>query len=230
MSDKISVVIVDDHPLFRAGLRRVIETDPQVEVLGEAGDGQCALPLIRALKPDIAIVDIAMPVLDGFGLVRAVQKEDISVAVIFLTMYSGGQGILKTALDLDAKGYVVKDSAALEIVNCIKAVASGQHFTSPSVTTSLICNARRAETTSAKDSGPGGRLSRCELRVLGLIAEYKTSREIADALCISCRTVETHRTNICQKVGLHGSHALMKFALEGNAVPFKQPPNNYVAS
>lgn len=218
MCNKITIVIVDDHPLFRKGLRQVIEAEADLEILGEAGDGQRALCLIRAHKPKIAIVDIAMPTLDGFELVRAVRKDNVPLAVIFLTMYGSDEGILKKALDLDVRGYVVKDSAVTDIVSSIHAVASGRHFTSPALTTYLIQNARQTAVDSAKSTDQGWKeLSPSELRVLELVAEYKTSGDIADALCISRRTVESHRTHICQKIGLHGSHALMKFALERKA-------------
>jgi DNA-binding NarL/FixJ family response regulator len=214
MSDKITIVIADDHPLSRKGLRQVIETEAHLEILGEAADGQRALTLIRTHKPTIAIVDIAMPTLDGFDLVRAVRKENLPPSMIFLTMYCG-EGFLKKALDLDVKGYVMKDSAVTDIVSCINAVISGQHFTSPALTTYLINNSRQSLDASSKRTGHGGNeLSRSELRVLELIAEYKTSKDIADALCVSRRTVESHRTHICQKLGLHGFHALMKFSLE----------------
>jgi DNA-binding NarL/FixJ family response regulator len=217
MSDKITIVIADDHPLFRKGLQGVIEAEARFEILGEAEDGQRALTLIRARKPTIAIVDIAMPTLDGFELVRAVRKENLPVSMIFLTMHCGEE-FLKKALDLDVRGYVMKDSAVTDIVSCINAVISGQHFTSPALTTYLINNSRQTPDDSSKRTGHGwNELSRSELRVLELIAEYKTSKDIADALYVSPRTVETHRTHICQKLGLHGFHALMKFALEHRA-------------
>lgn len=218
LSNKITIVIADDHPLIRKGLRQIIEAEEDLEILGEAGDGHRALTLIRACKPNIAIVDIAMPTLDGFDLVRAVRNENLPVAMIFLTMYCGDEGILKKALDLDVRGYVVKDSAVTDVVSSIHAVASGQHFTSPALTTYLIKNAWQTAVDSAKSTDQGWEeLSPCELRVLELVAEYKTSGDIADVLCISRRTVESHRTHICQKIGLHGSHALMKFALERKA-------------
>jgi DNA-binding NarL/FixJ family response regulator len=233
MSHKTAIVIVDDHPLFRKGLRQIIEAEAHLEIVGEAGDGQRALKLIRACKPNIAIIDISMPEFDGFDLARAVRKENLPVALIFLTMYCADEGILKKALDLEVKGYVAKDSAVTDIVSCINAVNCGQHFTSPALTTYLINSSRQTVAGSAKCSDQGRKeLSQSELRVVELIAEYKTSADIADALFISRRTVESHRTHICQKLGLHGSHALMKFALERKAsVRSANPPTqNYVIS
>jgi DNA-binding NarL/FixJ family response regulator len=233
MSNKTSIVIVDDHPLFRKGLRQIIEAETNLEILGEAGDGQRALKLIRACKPDIAIVDISMPEFDGFDLARAVREDHLPVALIFLTMYCGDEGILKKALDLDVKGYVAKDSAVTDIVSCINAVNSGQKFTSPAVTTYLIDSSRHTVSGSANCIEQGRKeLSRSELRVVELIAEYKTSADIADTLFISRRTVESHRTHICQKLGLHGSHALMKFALERKASVHSTKPStqNYLVS
>ena len=215
MSHKTTIVIVDDHPLFRKGLRYIIEAETDLEIIGEAGDGHRALKLIRTCKPNIAIVDISMPEFDGFDVARAVREAHLPVSLIFLTMYCGEDGILKKALDLDVKGYVAKDSAVTDIVSCINAVNSGQNFTSPAVTTYLINSSRQSVPGSAKCAEQGRKeLSQSELRIVDLIAEYKTSADIAEELFISRRTVECHRTHICQKLGLHGSHALMKFALE----------------
>jgi DNA-binding NarL/FixJ family response regulator len=229
MSNKITIVIADDHPLFRMGLRQVVEGEAGMEIVGEAGDGQRALQMIRALKPNVAITEIGMPNVDGFDLARAVQKENLPVGMIFLTMHCD-ESYLKKAIDLGVRGYVAKDSAVTHVISCIEAVSAGQHFTSPALTTRLIkaswqtANGRGART----DKGLGD-LSRCELRVLELIAEFKTSADIAGALYISPRTVESHRTHICQKLGLHGSHALMKFALERKGWfeehPYENLPN-----
>ncbi len=233
MSNKTTIVIVDDHPLFRKGLRYIIEAETDLEIIGEAGDGHLALKLIRTCKPNIAIVDISMPGFDGFDVARSVREAHLPVNLIFLTMYCGDDGILKKALDLNVKGYVAKDSAVTDIVSCINAVNSGQNFTSPAVTTYLINSSRRPIAGLEKCIDQGRKeLSQSELRVVDLIAEYKTSADIADALFISRRTVESHRTHICQKLGLHGSHALMKFALERKACvhPTRPTTQTYVAS
>jgi DNA-binding NarL/FixJ family response regulator len=181
-------------------------------VLAEAGDGQAALERIRELRPDIVLLDVDMPKLHGFAVARAVRDERLPVEIIFLTVHSEEE-FFKKALELDAKGYVLKDCAVTDIVACIRAVAAGQHYTSPSLTAYLVGLSRQHGDRSARGSGLGS-LTPTERRVLRLIADYKTSRQIADELFISPKTVQAHRANICLKLDVHGSHALMRFALE----------------
>ena len=214
MDQKHTIVIADDHPLFRRGLRDIIDEKPDLKIVGEAADGKQALDLISRLKPKLAILDISMPEQDGFSVVRSLRDANLPVEIIFLTMYRD-ENIFKKALDLDVKGYVLKDSAPVDIVSAIRAVCRGEHFTSPLLTSYLV-KSRRTSVTNVPDQRDAGltQLSPAERRVLELIAEYKTSKEIADELCLSPRTIESHRAHICQKLGLQGSHALMKFALE----------------
>lgn len=211
MKTDIRVIVADDHPIVRQGLRQVIEADPQLKVVAEAGDGQTALDMMQTLQPEIAVLDIDMPEMDGFAVARALREQQLNTAVIFLTIHRE-EDLFNEALDVGARGYVLKDSATTDIVAGIRAVARGEHYTSPALTSSLINRRQRA--AGLRQQNPTlNDLTTAERRILQLIADYKTSREIADELCISYRTVETHRTNICQKLGLHGSHALMKFAL-----------------
>lgn len=211
MKTDIRVIVADDHPIVRQGLRQVIEADPQLKVIAEAGDGQTALDMMQTLQPEIAVLDIDMPEMDGFAVARALREQQLNTAVIFLTIHRE-EDLFNEALDVGARGYVLKDSATTDIVAGIRAVARGEHYTSPALTSSLINRRQRA--AGLRQQNPTlNDLTTAERRILQLIADYKTSREIADELCISYRTVETHRTNICQKLGLHGSHALMKFAL-----------------
>lgn len=214
MEQQHTIVIADDHPVFRRGLREIIEAEPDLKIVGEAGDGKQAFDLIRRLKPTLAILDISMPRQDGFSVVRSVRDANLQVEFVFLTIYRD-ESIFKDALDLDVKGYVLKDSAPTDIVSAIKAVCDGGHYTSPLLTSYLIKSTRMAGKNSPDQQLTGmAELSPAERRVLQLIAEYKTSKEIADDLGLSPRTIESHRAHICQKFGLQGSHALMKFALE----------------
>jgi len=215
MKTDIRVLIADDHPIVRQGLRQVIEADPQLKVVAEAGDGQTALERIQTLQPEIAVLDIDMPEMDGFAIARALREQELNTAVIFLTIHRE-EDFFNEALDVGAKGYVLKDSATTDIVAAIRAVARGEHYTSPALTSSLV-NRRQRAADLRQQKPTLNDLTSAERRILQLIADYKTSREIADELCISYRTVETHRTNICQKLDLHGSHALMKFALAHKA-------------
>ena len=209
--NKLSIVIADDHPVFRRGLWDIIESEPGFEVVGDAGDGEQALDLIRQLHPAIAILDISMPKLDGLALACELQGKEPSVSIILVTMYRE-QRLFTKAIEAGVKGYVLKDSAAIDIISCIKAVAAGQNYTSPELTTFLVSQVRPSETAEVTRANLDG-LTNTELRVLFLIADYKTSKEIAQDLSISPRTVDTHRNNICQKLNIHGSHALIKFAV-----------------
>lgn len=208
---EIRIVIADDHPIFRKGLRSTIESDPKLKIVAEAEDGKQALELIQTLKPDIAILDMEMPNKSGFEVIQEVREKNLLVAVIFLTMHKD-ERFFNAALDCGAKGYVVKDSAVNDIIASIKAVAFGQNFISPQLSTYLLN--RRSKAASLKEQKPGlNNLTPTERQVLRLIAASKTSKEIAEGLCISARTVEKHRANISEKLELHGSHALLNFAL-----------------
>jgi DNA-binding NarL/FixJ family response regulator len=211
MKTEIKVVIADDHPLMRDGLCRAIEAAANLKVVAEAGDGQTALDRILSLKPDVAVLDIDMPVMSGFDVARALREQGVTTAIIFLTIHRE-EDFFNEALDLGAQGYVLKDSAASDIVTGIKAVAAGEHFTSPAMTSYLINRSRRA-TEFRRGKPTLNDLTPTERHVLRLIADYKTSKEIADELCVSHRTIETHRANISTKLELRGSHSLMKFAL-----------------
>jgi len=209
---KLSIVIADDNPMFRVGMRETIESEPGFKVVGEAGDGEQALEMISRMHPAIAILDVSMPKLDGLALARKLMAKEQSVGVILVTMYRE-QKLFTQALEAGVKGYVLKDSAVTDIISCIKAVAAGQNYASPELTTYLVKRVRQAETAGSARSDLEG-LTTTELRILSLLADYKTSKEIAQELFISPRTVGTHRNNICQKLEIHGSHALVKFALQ----------------
>ena len=209
---EIRILIADDHPIFRKGLRQVIEADARLKVAAEADDGATAFDQIRELKPDIAILDIHMPRMSGFDLARALLEQGIEVEVIFLTMHKA-EDMFNAAMDLGVKGYVLKESAVTDIVGSIKAVAQGEAYISPQLSSFLLNRSSRAaalrQTVPSLDD-----LTPTERRVLKMLADYKTSKQIADELFINSRTVDNHRANICAKLGLRGSHALMKFAVE----------------
>lgn len=208
----IRILIADDHPLLRAGLRQVIASDPHIEIIAEAADGAAALELLTTHGPDVAVLDIEMPNLTGFALLRELRAQRLPTAVVFLTMYRDEE-MFNEALDLGALGYVLKDSAMTDITGAIRAAAHGQPFISPDISVYLFNRATRS-TTFTQQMPTLQALTQTERRVLKLIAENKTSKEIAAELFISYRTVENHRTNICQKLALKGSHSLLKFAFE----------------
>jgi DNA-binding NarL/FixJ family response regulator len=208
--NELSILIADDHPIFRKGLRQVIEAEPDLKVVAEADDGLIALDKIRQLSPDVAILDIHMPNMSGFDLARAVSEQSIKVNIVFLTMHNA-EDIFNAAMDLGVKGYVLKESAITDLVSSIRAVASGRAYISPLLSSFLLNRSAAA----SRQNIPGlDTLTPTERRVLRMLAEYKTSKQIADELLVHPRTVDNHRANICGKLGLRGSHALMKFAIE----------------
>jgi DNA-binding NarL/FixJ family response regulator len=212
MATEIRIVIADDHPVFRQGLRQIIEMERGLNVIGEAADGSAALTLIRDLRPEVAVLDINMPNLKGFEVARELRREGSSTQIIFLTMYDD-ERMFNEALNAGALGYLLKDSAISDIVESIRAAAGGRHFITPAISGYLIKRAARSQ--SLQEDAPSLKdLSPAEMRILKLIAENNSSKEIAEQLFISYRTVENHRANICQKLGLHGSNALVRFALE----------------
>ena len=205
---EITIIIADDHPLVREGLRQAVEREPGLKILAEADSGRQALELIEAHAAQIVVLDVDMPDMDGFQVARQILKRQTAPAIVFLTVHSE-EHYLEEALEIGAKGYVLKDSAIGDIAACLKTVAAGQNYISPKLTTYLVNRAQRPKTNPTLDS-----LSATEKQVLKLLAEYKTSREIAGELFISPHTVSSHRANIAFKLNLRGSHALMKFALD----------------
>jgi DNA-binding NarL/FixJ family response regulator len=212
MANEIHIVLADDHPIVRRGLRLTIESDPGMQVVAEANDGQEALEQIRTRRPAVAVMDINMPRLDGLGVAKELQKTRLAVEILFLTLHNE-EDLFHEAMDLGAKGYILKESAVTEIVNGIKSVARGMHFVTPSLTHHLLHRRQRAQ--RLKEAMPAlSSLTQTEQRILRLVAAYKSSKEIAAELFIHYRTVENHRTNICQKLGLSGHNALLKYAIQ----------------
>jgi DNA-binding NarL/FixJ family response regulator len=211
INSEIQIVIADDHPIFRKGLRGMIESEADLKVVGEAGDGEIALSLISEHDPDIVILDVDMPGKDGFEAAGAIIRKNTAVGVIFLTMHNT-ESLFNAALDLGVKGYVLKDSALPEITDCIRAVAAGKNYISPPLSTYLINRSGRADALKRRTPGIYD-LTPAERNILKLIAAEHTSREIADKLFISIRTVDRHRANISFKLDLRGTNALVKFAI-----------------
>ncbi len=210
MSDKIKIFIADDHPIFRGGLRNLIETESHLEVIGEAKDGAEAIQRLLHCHADVALLDIDMPRASGFEVFTTLREKGIALHIIFLTMHKDEQ-FLNAALDLGVKGFLVKDSAAEEVIDCIEAVVNGQEFISPQLTSFLLKRMRQVNSTKSSQLN---HLTPTERKVLRLIAEFKTNKEIAAELIMGVRTVEQHRLNISEKFDLKGRHALMKFATE----------------
>ncbi|MEZ4221630.1 MAG: response regulator transcription factor [Polyangiaceae bacterium] len=196
-----AVLIADDHPIFRRGLREVIEADGAFEVVAEVGDGATALEKLRQLAPRLAVLDISLPGLDGLDLLTAMRGWPHRPDAVMLTMFDDHA---QAAFRLGAKGYILKESAEDELCHCLHAVLAGERYAGSGVDPKFVGSI----SPSSVDL-----LSPTERRVVKLLAERKTSREIASLLKVSTRTVQNHRAAAVRKLQLSGSHALLEFAL-----------------
>lgn len=214
MDEDIRILIADDHPIFRAGIRQVLEKERHLRIVGECADGEEALRSIMDLHPDVAVLDFQMPRMTALDVVRRLAATGVETRVVLLTMVDDRKIFLE-AMDLGVSGYVLKDSAVTEIVQAVKSVVDERPFISPVLTRFLL--EKRAN--SGAPPPAIHLLTPTEARILKLIGELKSNREIAEHLFISKRTVENHRVHIARKLNLSGSHALLKFALENRSEP-----------
>ena len=216
MKEKIKIIIADDHPIFRDGLKQLIEKQDNMCVTGEAEDGHKALELILKNKPDIAILDMSMPGKTGLEVLRELRNKKVKTKIIFLTMFRE-EDIFNEAMDLGVEGYVLKDSAVNDILLCINQVAKNNYCISPLIS-NLMINRMNRKSELDRQNPSFENLTPTERRILKLIAQNKTSKEISDILFISYRTIENHRTAISNKLNLHGTHSLVKFAIENKSL------------
>lgn len=206
-----SVILADDHPLMRKGLKEMIEEEDRFRIVAETNNGESALALIVQHQPLIAVLDIDMPKLSGLEVAAAVRKQKIPVRLIILTMYDT-ENMFTKAMEMGVMGYVLKESAATEIVEALRNVRDGKHYITPALSGMLVRQSAQNE-FRAEEQFSLSSLTATERKILKLVAQDRSTKEIAEALFISPRTVDTHRNNICQKLDLHGSNALFKFAL-----------------
>lgn len=213
-TEPITVLLADDHPLFRKGLVEVVGADPSFRIVGEAADGESALELVRRHRPRVAVLDIEMPKASGLAVTEAIRAEGLGAEVVILTMHKDA-AMLRRGLDVGARGYLLKDSAATDIVACLHMVAAGRAYVSPALSTELLD--RQAGVPVAELAALAA-LTPAERRVLRLIAQGQTSGAIAQALGLSPKTIENHRSHICRKLGLRGPQVLLRFTLEHKAL------------
>jgi DNA-binding NarL/FixJ family response regulator len=211
VADQIRILLADDHPVVRRGLKFSIEEDPTFKVIAEAGDGEEALDLIKKLSPQLAILDVDMPKLDGLGVAKEVRRLNLDTKIIFLSFHKD-EDIVRTVLSLGGKGYLLKDSAMQEIVIAMKTVLSGKNYVSSTIAIQLL--AGEDSPSRSPESGLTRDLTASEHRILKLIADGLSSKEIGNELSIHYRTVENHRTNICRKLKIEGANALLRFAVQ----------------
>ncbi|MEJ2616131.1 MAG: response regulator transcription factor [Ignavibacteriaceae bacterium] len=206
------VIIVDDHPVVREGLIKLVESNESFCIVGSCGDGAEVIPLIKKAEPDIIVLDISLPNLNGLQIVEEMRKEKLPGEVIILTMYKE-ESYFDEAMNLDVKGYLLKENAITELIDCLHKVASGNHYITPELSDFLIDRHDKTSSFYSLNSNLDS-LSETEKKILKLISQNLTSKEIAEQLFISVRTVQNHRNNICSKLGLQGYHKLLQFALE----------------
>jgi DNA-binding NarL/FixJ family response regulator len=211
-SSKMRVYLVEDHPVFRLGLKQMIQADESFEVVGEAGDNATALAQIPKLKPQIVIVDVRLPERGGLELVRCLREIQPLAACIMLTMHAE-ESTFNAAMDAGALGYILKEDALDLVLLGLRAVAAGTIYLSPRISNWVVRRQHKISALKEHKMGLAG-LTPTERRILHLVAENKTNKEIASQLFISHRTVETHRSKICEKLELQGAHKLLQFAIE----------------
>ncbi len=213
---KTRILLADDHAVTRAGLRFVLEASPTMEIVAEAGDGRQAVELAAAHNPDVAVLDIGMPKLNGIEAARQIVSNNPQTAVVILSMYSE-ESYVTRALKAGARAYLLKDSAEIDLLRAIEAVVEGKSFFSPAISKMLLDDyLRRIDQNEVKDSYDA--LTTREREILQLLAEGKTNKEIALLLDVSLYTVETHRTHILQKLNLHNIADLVLYAVRRGIV------------
>lgn len=210
MADPIKVLLVDDHAMFRAGIRALLEAEGRVEVVGEAASGDEAVDRVRELKPDVVVMDLAMPGSNGLEATRRINALGLDTAVLVLTVHAEEE-YLVPVVEAGASGYLTKTSADTDLLEAIKVVSRGQVFLPPSAATLLL---RRYKDMEEGQGAGLTDLSTREQEVLALTAEGFSSREIGQKLFISPKTVDTYRARIMDKLGLTHRSELVRFALE----------------
>ncbi len=209
---KIRLLLADDHTVLRAGLKALFNAQPDMEVVAEASDGEEAIRMSRELSPDVVLMDISMPGINGFKATSEIRKQNPAVKILALTMHED-DSYLHQMLRAGADGYVPKKAADTELMAAIRASYRGEHFIHSSVASGLVTMARQQEPELLKNKGTGV-LSQREAEVLQLLALGYTNQQIAEELCLSVKTVESYRARIKAKLGLEGRAHLVRYAIE----------------
>lgn len=219
----IKILLADDHTILREGLKSLLATEPDIEIVGEVSNGYDAIAAAGRVKPDIVLMDIGMPVMNGLEATRKLKEQYPEIKVLILTQYDS-QEYLFTVLSAGASGYVLKRTASTELVWAIKTVNEGLAYLSPVMTQTLIREYLKAEETSSKTKDI---LTPREQEVLKLVAEGLTNQEIADTLVLSLKTVQTHRAHIMEKLNFHDRTELVKYAIKKGVISVTESQKSF---
>jgi len=206
MEKKITVLLVDDHSLVRRGFRRMLEDEPDMEVVGEAGDGEAAIKLARELHPQVVVMDCALPGMNGLEATRQILEDSPEIAILMLSMHTESTWV-RQAVDAGAKGYVLKNALDLELGAAIRRIAAGEIVFDPQVEQKEVLRGERSSALTPR-----------ELEVLQMIVDGKSNKEIAAALELSANTVAVHRANIMNTLGIHKTAELVVYAIRAGLV------------
>jgi len=220
----IRVLIADDHAVLRAGLRMLLSAQPDMEVVGEAADGDEAVRKVLETRPDIALIDITMPVTGGVKAIERIRQQCPETRVLVLTMHEV-PAYLRSALAAGASGYVVKSAAGSELLSAIRGVHRGRTVLDPALAAVVVQGALGKRTVGSQAGGPGNLLSPREREVLDLVAQGYTNQKIADRLGLSVKTVETYRSRLVEKLGLRSRADLVRYALDSGLFGSGQTPS-----
>jgi DNA-binding NarL/FixJ family response regulator len=216
MGQKVRIVIAEDHTILREGLKSLLSSNPDFEIIGEAEDGREAIRCVEKFKPDLILMDLSMPRMNGMDAIKEIKKRFSETKILVLTVHKTEEYILAT-LKSGADGYILKDSTHAELVLAVKNVLSGKHYISPGISEKVIEGYLEGKKTLKRKSS-WETLTQREREILKLIAEGYKNKEIGDYLCISPKTVEKHRANLMEKLDLHNVQALTTFAIEKGLV------------
>ncbi len=208
----IRILLADDHALVRAGIRALVQRVPGLEVVGEASNGREAFRLVKDCEPDVVLMDVSMPELNGLDAIPRILKYNSNVAVIILSMHANREYVMR-ALQAGAAGYVLKNAAVDELEAAIRAVARGVKYLTPAISDQVVAGVTSGKTDPAGGAVPPDALTQRQREILQLIAEGRTTREIAETLHISIKTVETHRTMLMDRLNLHDVASLVRYAI-----------------
>jgi DNA-binding NarL/FixJ family response regulator len=206
----ITVFLADDHGVVRDGMKLLLETQPDIKIVGQAATGREALSRVMQLRPDVVIMDIAMPELNGIEAMRQIHDSHPPILFIILSMHVSGEHVFR-ALEAGARGYILKESAGSEVIHAVRTVAAGRYYLTPKIADLVAGYTRRTKSTGTQN--PLECLSPREREILQLVAEGKTSAAIAQMLSLSPKTVETYRSRLMEKLDIHGLPGLIKFAI-----------------